>query len=45
MGTKTEKTERDWREQLTPAHYEVLRKKGTELAFSGGYVHTQSDGV
>ena len=45
MGMKTEKTERDWREQLTPAQYEVLRKKGTEPAFSGGYVHTKDDGV
>ena len=39
------KTEREWREELTPAQYEVLRRKGTEPPFSGGYVHTKEDGV
>ena len=45
MNRKIEETERHWREQLTPAQYEVLRKKGTEPPFSGGYVHTKDDGV
>ena len=45
MGTKIEKTERDWREQLTPAQYEMLREKGTEPASSGGYVQPTDDGV
>jgi peptide-methionine (R)-S-oxide reductase len=45
MGTKIEKTEQDWRDELTPAQYEVLRRKGTEPPFSGGYVHTKDDGV
>ncbi len=45
MGAKIEKTERDWRAQLTPAQYKVLREQGTEPPFSGGYVHTKDDGV
>ncbi|MBS0001112.1 MAG: peptide-methionine (R)-S-oxide reductase MsrB [Cyclobacteriaceae bacterium] len=32
-----EKTEKEWKEELTPEQYEVLRKKGTEFAFSGKY--------
>ncbi len=35
----------EWRETLTPAQYEVLRKKGTEPAFSGEYVHDKADGT
>ena len=45
MSTKIEKSEQDWREELTPAQYEVLRRKGTEPPFTGGYVHTKDDGV
>jgi peptide-methionine (R)-S-oxide reductase len=45
MGTKIDRTERQWREELTPAQYEVLRRKGTEPPFTGGYVHTKDDGM
>ncbi len=45
MSTRIEKSEKEWQEELTPAQYEVLRKKGTEPPFSGGYVHTKDDGV
>lgn len=40
-----EKTDEQWRQELTPAQYEVLRRKGTEPPFAGGYVHTHEDGV
>jgi peptide-methionine (R)-S-oxide reductase len=41
---RLEKTDREWREQLTPPQYEVLRRKGTERPFTGRYVHEKRDG-
>lgn len=43
--THIEKTDEQWRDELTPVQYEVLRRKGTEPPFSGGYEHTKDDGV
>ena len=42
---KIEKTEQEWREQLTPEQYEVTRKGGTERAFTGPYVDEKADGM
>ncbi len=45
MSREVSKSDRDWREQLTPEQYEVLRRKGTEPPFTGRYVHTKDDGM
>ncbi len=39
------KTDQDWRDELTPEQYQVLREKGTEAPFTGKYVHTKDDGT
>jgi len=45
MATKHEQTDEEWRAQLTPEQYRVLREKGTERAFAGAYYDTKDPGV
>jgi peptide-methionine (R)-S-oxide reductase len=35
----------EWRQQLTPEQYEVLRRKGTEPPFTGEYVYNKDTGM
>ncbi len=42
---KIEKSEAEWRAQLDPMQFKVLREKGTEHAFSGAYWDHHEDGV
>jgi peptide-methionine (R)-S-oxide reductase len=42
---KVAKSEQEWREQLTPAEYHVLREAGTERPFVGEYTDTKTVGV
>jgi len=43
--TKIQKTEQQWRAELTPEQYRVLRQKGTEAPFSGEYDHAFDPGT
>ena len=45
MDTTVQKTDAEWRVELSPEQYEVLRRKGTERAFTGEYVDTKDPGV
>jgi peptide-methionine (R)-S-oxide reductase len=42
---KVVKTDEEWRKILTPEQYKILRKKGTEPAFSGKYHNLKEKGV
>lgn len=38
------KPDKDWKQELTPEQYHVLREKGTERAFTGRYHDTKAPG-
>ena len=45
MQTQIPKNEEEWRKRLTPEQFEVLRRKGTERAFTGQFWNVKDDGV
>ena len=44
MNHPVTKTDAEWRQQLTPEQYAVLRQKGTERPYSGQYLNTKDAG-
>jgi peptide-methionine (R)-S-oxide reductase len=45
MATRIERSDEDWRRELTPEQYEVTRRAGTERAFTGEYWDCHDDGT
>jgi len=42
---KIQKSDAEWRAQLTPEQYQVTRRQGTEPAFTGKYYNNHEDGL
>jgi peptide-methionine (R)-S-oxide reductase len=45
MNNKTEKTDAEWRAELTPEQYKICRQCGTEPAFTGEYWNNHDEGI
>lgn len=45
MTYKVQKTDAEWREQLTPEQYHITREKGTERPFTGALNHNKETGM
>jgi peptide-methionine (R)-S-oxide reductase len=45
MTDKINKSEEEWKNELTPEQYQVCRLKGTERPFTGQYYKTKDPGV
>jgi peptide-methionine (R)-S-oxide reductase len=44
VNEKIEKADAEWKKELTPEQYRILREKGTERAFTGKFWNMMEDG-
>ena len=42
---RSEKSDADWRRELTPEQYDILRRRGTERPFTGAYLDNKAEGT
>jgi peptide-methionine (R)-S-oxide reductase len=45
MSPKVMKSDEEWKKELTPEQYRILREKGTERAFTGAFWNTKDEGT
>ena len=45
MKSPIPKSDNEWKQKLTPEQYNVLREKGTEMPFTGEFVHNKKSGM
>ena len=45
MDKKIEKSDDDWKNELSPEQFHICRERGTERPFTGEYVHSKEKGV
>lgn len=45
MSDRKKKTEKEWKKELSPEQYNVLRLKGTERPFTGKYWNQEKEGI